>query len=127
MDILDQLGNAKYFSILDLASEYHQISMHDEHKNKIAFSTPYGHFEFNRMPFKFKKTGNVLATNELSAYRNLGTQMSRKSQYVIYGLNLKEHNKRLIQILNRLRGHNLKLQPNKCEFLRKEIPRTHNY
>jgi len=40
---------------------------------------------------------------------------------VIYGPNLKEHNKRLIQVLNRLREHNLKLQPDKCEFLRKEI------
>jgi len=45
-DILDQLGNAKYFSTLDLASGY-QIPMH-EHRNKTAFSTPYGHFEFNR-------------------------------------------------------------------------------
>jgi len=54
-DILDQLGNAKYFSTLDLASGYHQISMHDEHKNKTAFSTPYGHFEFNRMLFGLKK------------------------------------------------------------------------
>jgi len=40
---------------------------------------------------------------------------------VIYGPNLKEHNKRLIQVLDRLREHNLKLQPDKCEFLRKEI------
>jgi len=39
---------------------------------------------------------------------------------VIYGQNLKEHNKRLIQILDRLREHNLK-QPDKCEFLRKEV------
>jgi len=31
------------------------------------------------------------------------------------------HNKRLIQVLHRLREHNLKLQPDKCEFLRKEV------
>jgi len=40
---------------------------------------------------------------------------------VIYGPNLKEHNKILIQVLDRLREHNLKLQPDKCEFLRKEM------
>jgi len=40
---------------------------------------------------------------------------------VIYGPNLKEHNKRLIQVLDRLREHDLKLQPDKCEFLRKEV------
>jgi len=53
-DILDQLGNAKYFSTLDLASRYYQISMQKEHKKKIAFSTSYDHFEFNRMPFGLK-------------------------------------------------------------------------
>ena len=38
-DILHQLGNAKYFFTLDLASRYHQIPMNKEHKNKTAFST----------------------------------------------------------------------------------------
>ncbi|KMQ83882.1 hypothetical protein RF55_18871 [Lasius niger] len=58
-DILDQLGNAKYFTTLDLASEYHQIPMEESDKCKIAFSTPYGHYEYNRMPFGLK---NALAT-----------------------------------------------------------------
>ena len=50
-DILDQLGKAQYFTTLDLASGYHQIPMDDRDKAKTAFSTPHGHFEFNRMPF----------------------------------------------------------------------------
>jgi len=39
---------------------------------------------------------------------------------VIYGASLKDHNKRLEEVLQRLRENNLKLQPDKCEFLRKE-------
>jgi len=53
-NILNQLGNAKYFSTIDLASSYHQIAMNEKDKNKTAFSTPYGHYEFNRMPFGLK-------------------------------------------------------------------------
>jgi len=52
-EILDQLGNAKYFTTLDLASRY-QIPMAEKDKQKTAFSTPYGHYEFNRMPIGLK-------------------------------------------------------------------------
>lgn len=41
-DILDQLGQAKYFSTLDLASGFHQISMNEVDKQKTSFSTPQG-------------------------------------------------------------------------------------
>ena len=50
-EILDQLGGAKYFSVFDLASGFHQIPMKPEDAPKTAFSTPHGHYEFVRMPF----------------------------------------------------------------------------
>jgi hypothetical protein len=122
-DILDQLGNAKYFSVLDLASGYHQIPMHEEHKQKTAFSTPDGHFEHNRMPFGLK---NAPAAFQRLMYAVLAGLLGLKSfvyidDIVIYGASLAEHIKRLIAVLRRLRKHNLKLQPNKCAFLRKEV------
>jgi len=40
---------------------------------------------------------------------------------VIYGPSLVEYNKRLTTVLHRLRDSNLKLHPDKCEFLRKEV------
>ena len=38
-----------------------------------------------------------------------------------YADSLETHNKRLTDIFERLREHNLKLQPDKCEFLRREV------
>lgn len=40
---------------------------------------------------------------------------------ICIGHNLDEHNKRLRQVFDRLAMHNLKLQPEKCSFLRKEV------
>ena len=50
-EVLDQLGGAKYFSVMDLASSFHQIPMNSDSKSKTVFSTPYAHYEFNRMSF----------------------------------------------------------------------------
>ena len=60
--ILDQLGKSKYFSVLDLVSGFHQIEVGPADKPKTAFSTPYGHFHFNRMPFGSRNAPETFLT-----------------------------------------------------------------
>jgi hypothetical protein len=48
---LDEISSAKFFSIIDLASGFHQIRMIPEDEAKTAFKTHYGHFQFRVMPF----------------------------------------------------------------------------
>ena len=44
-DILDSLGDAQYFSTLDLKSAYWQISVDEKDRHKTAFVTQRGLFE----------------------------------------------------------------------------------
>ncbi|KMQ82059.1 enzymatic polyprotein endonuclease reverse, partial [Lasius niger] len=93
--------------------------MAEQDKNKTAFSTLYGHYEFNRMLFGLK---NAPAIDEIRTHRNLKTKcLVYLDDIVIYGASLEDHNKRLKEVLQRLRENNLKLQPDKCEFLLKEV------
>ena len=114
---------AQYFTTLDLASGYHQIPMDGRDKEKTAFSTPQGHFEFNRMPFGLR---NAPATfQRLMNTILMGLQGIDCFVYlddlVIFGNSLKEHNIRLRKVMEKLREYNLKLQPEKCSFLCKEV------
>lgn len=122
-DILDQLGHSRYFSTLDLASGYHQIEIAQKDREKTAFSTPYGHYHFKRMPFGLK--GAPATFQRLMNYVLTGLQGIKCFVYlddvVIYGRNLLDHQTKLREVFQKLREHNLKLQPEKCSFLKKEI------
>ena len=47
----DALQGASWFSTLDLSSGFNQVAVEEEDKVKTAFITPFGLFEYNRMPF----------------------------------------------------------------------------
>ena len=50
-ELLDQLGKARYFSTIDLASGFWQIKVHPDSQEKTAFVTPQGLLNFKVMPF----------------------------------------------------------------------------
>ena len=51
-DVLEKVGTAKCISTLDLTRSYWQVPMSEESKEKVAFTTPFGFYEFNVMPFR---------------------------------------------------------------------------
>jgi hypothetical protein len=50
-DVFDRLAGAKFFSSLDLMSGYWQVPVAEADRNKTAFITPDGLYEFMRLPF----------------------------------------------------------------------------
>ena len=120
-EILDQLGQAKYFSCLDLAMGYHQIDMDTRDIYKTAFSTKEGHWAY-RMPFGLKTVPATFQRVMNIALSGLtGTRcFVFLDDIVIYANSLANHNRKLRDVFRRLRK-NLKLQPEKREFLRTEI------
>ncbi len=50
-ETLDALGNAKLFSTLDLMAGYFQVAVSETDREMTAVTTPFGLFEWTRMPF----------------------------------------------------------------------------
>lgn len=120
--ILDKLGKAQYFSTLDLAKGFHQILVKEEDREKTAFSTPFGHYEFIRMPFGLKNAPSTfqrLMNSILKEYINK-ICIVYLDDILIFSTSLDEHLINLRKILKRLREAKLKIQMDKCNFLRKQ-------
>jgi hypothetical protein len=50
-DALDLLGGSKWFSLLDQSKAYHQGFVKEDSRKYTAFVTPWGQYEWNRIPF----------------------------------------------------------------------------
>ena len=50
-EMLDRVGDASYFSKLDLHSGFHQIRVFPEHLERTAFRSKYGTFAYHLMTF----------------------------------------------------------------------------
>lgn len=118
--ILDKLGRAQYFRTLDLAKGYHQILMAEKDIEKTAFITTAGLYEFVRMPFGLK--------NEPATFQRLMNEILREyinkfcivylDDILIFSTTLEEHERSLNLIFAKLKKHNLKIQVDKCSFLK---------
>ena len=53
-EIVDRLGACGVISKLDLTKGYYQVRMKEEDQPKTAFCSPYGKFQFTRVPFGLK-------------------------------------------------------------------------
>lgn len=122
-EILDNLGNAKYFSTLDMQSGFHQIPLKESSRKYTAFSTPTGHYQFKRLPFGI----NICPT---SFQRMVNLAMSGLTpdicflyldDIIIVGRSEKNHLFNLRKVFEKLKEKNLKLNPQKCDFFQKEV------
>lgn len=122
-EVLSHLGGNRFFSVIDLKSGFHQIPLREEDIEKTAFSINNGKFEFTRLPFGLKNAPSIFQR----ALDDILREHIGKSCYVyiddivIFSKNEKDHFKHLNDIFETLNAANMKVQLDKCEFLKEEV------
>ena len=96
-DIFDTLSGSKFFTTLDLAMGYHQVEVRFEDREKTAFNTPYGLFQYNVMPFglanapaTFRRLMTIIFSGMLYS-----TCLAYLDDIIIFGATFEEHLNRL--------------------------------
>jgi hypothetical protein len=57
-DLVSCLSDVLVFSKFDMKSGFWQIQINDQDRYKTAFTTPFGHYEWNVMPFGLKNASS---------------------------------------------------------------------
>ena len=126
-DLLDQLGRCKYFSTLDLASGYWQIRVAADSREKTAFVTPQGLYEFLVMPFGLTNAPAVFQRLMQKVLAGLNPEAGPDfvavyiDNVLIFSRTVTEHLDHLRAVIQRIEEAGLKLKPVKCHFARSEV------
>lgn len=122
-DVIDMVGNAKYFSTMDLVSGFWQIPIAPESRHKTAFISHEGLFEFNRVPFGLKNSPVVFQHIMETALRGLHYRnvLVYIDDIIVFSKDFDSHIENLQEVFDHLRGAGLKLKPSKCHFGVKQV------
>ncbi|GBG59795.1 hypothetical protein CBR_g54898 [Chara braunii] len=122
-DLLDRVQGCKYYSKIDLKSDYHQIAIRPEDRHKTAFQTRYGLYEFVVMPFGLC---NAPGTFQHAMNRIFHDYLDKFVVVYLYDIlifskSVEEHAQHVETVLSLLRQHKYKVNLEKCEFGRTRI------
>ncbi|KAH0810551.1 hypothetical protein GEV33_012241 [Tenebrio molitor] len=122
--ILNNLGNAKYLSSLDIRSAYWEVPLEEGSRPLTAFSIPErGQFQFRRRPFglhsapgTFQALVDKLFTPDLEPY-----VFAYLDDIIISTPDFETHRRILKTVFDKLSEAGLTLKESKCEFCKPEL------
>ena len=117
---MDALNGSKYFSSLDLASAYLQLPLDDLSKEKTAFISTKGLFEYNVLPFGLSNAVSVFQRTFQAVLEGLSNTKIYLDNILCHSVEFDQHLVHLEGIFKRLEEANLKLKPIKCSFGKKK-------
>lgn len=122
-EILDNLGRARYFSILDLYAGFHQIPLEKQSREITAFSTPKGTFQWKVLPIGLNIAPNSFMRMINLAFSGLGPHRTfiYMDDIIVIGCSKQHHLKNIKAVFDTCKKFNLKLNPGKCQFLKHEV------
>ena len=122
-DTLDKLAGKRIFSTMDLASGYWQIGLKEEDKEKTAFISCAGLFEFNVMPFGLCNAPATFQRLMDSVLDEVGLKVGRDyiDDIIVGSDNMEEHLTELNQLFQSLRKTKLRMKLSKCMFAKRSV------
>ena len=120
-EIVTRMPNAKVFSVLDARSGFWQVKLDTPSARLCTFNTPFGRYMFKRLPFGLSSSQDVFQRIMSEMFCDIEGVEVVVDDLLIWGESDEEHDSRLIQVLERARHRNLRLNKSKCQLKKDAI------
>lgn len=95
------LSGSKWFTVLDLKSGYYQLEVEPSDRPKTAFTTPFGTWQFRRMPQGLTNSPATFqrTMEKVMAGLNLQEVITFLDDLIFFSDSLEQHEERLMKVL----------------------------
>jgi len=120
-DLLDQLHGVKVLSAIDLQSGYHQLAITPEDRQKTAFRTPFGLYQWKVIPFGLTNAPTHFARAMNTVLGDLPFVLVYLDDILVFSKSPEEHESHLEIVLSRLAQNKFYAKLSKCHFNLPEV------
>ena len=115
-DFSMRVAGSKFFSKIDLRKGYHQVAVNPDDVPKTAITTPFGMFEYLRMPFGLCNAGNFFQRHIERVLMGLDSYFCYLDDILVASEMAAAHEQHLRGLFERMQRHQLVINGDKCVF-----------
>ena len=116
--MLPKCNSAKYLSLIDASSGYHNLKIDEKSSNFMMFVCQFGRYSYIRLPFGAAPAGDMFQRKIDEIFKDMPNVFGIVDDILVAGYEADgtNHDKTVWRVLQRWRQVNLKLNRDKCHF-----------
>ncbi|XP_062567680.1 uncharacterized protein K02A2.6-like [Saccostrea cucullata] len=127
-DVLPDVSKPRVFTVCDVKNGFWHVELDEQSSYLTTFETPFGRYRWRRLPFGISPAPEIFQHRLELAIQNLPGVKAVADDILIYGEGdsdaeaVRDHDQKLISLLNRCREQGIKLNKDKFKLRLKEMP-----